>query len=205
MTIPGSTDTFDGHSNTTYKNWLQVVQPRVTHVYSSFVEETVADQCDGVWTTGSVEYLHQGILSSMTHTLPTNRILSNKSHPFSIVSTDNNDSICDLPSLLTYLDNFERKNHTAATTRSPTTGGRTCRVSNGETVWRHMCNHCGPGNLFSSTSTHPSSGTIDPPTCPQLDAWRSLLARYRTGTGPLSTDTMTSLIPAVPQSWDPVQ
>ena len=33
-------------------------------------------------------------------------------------------------------------------------------------------------------------------THPQLDAWRSLLARYRAGTGPLSTGTMASLIPA---------
>ncbi len=31
---------------------------------------------------------------------------------------------------------------------------------------------------------------------PQLDAWRSLLTRYREGSGPLSVGTMTSLIPS---------
>ena len=72
-TISGVTDTFDGRSNTSYKNWLQLVQSNVvTHQYTSFVEKEVADQCNGVWTTGTVQCLH----------------------PFSIVWTDNTDSIC---------------------------------------------------------------------------------------------------------------
>jgi hypothetical protein len=108
------------------------VQPTAaSHVYASFIEEKVSVQCDGVWTTGTVQCLHQGILSSMTRTLPANSILPNNSHPFSIVWADNTDSICDLPSLLTYLDNFARKKHRADATRSPTTGGRTRGVSNG--------------------------------------------------------------------------
>ncbi len=69
-----------------------------THVYSSF---------------------HQDILQSMTLTLPTNSILSNKSQSFSIVWTDNTDSICDLRSFLTYLDNHPTKPYRTDTTRSP--------------------------------------------------------------------------------------
>ena len=73
-----ATDTFDGRSNTAYKNWWQLVQPTAaSHVYASFVEEKVADQCDGVWTTGTVQCLHR-ILPSMTRTLPANSILPNK-------------------------------------------------------------------------------------------------------------------------------
>ena len=75
--------------------------------------------------------LHQDILSSMTHTLPSNIILPNKSQSYSIVWTDNTDSIYDLPSLLTYLDNHATKRHRTDTTRSPVTVGITRRVSNG--------------------------------------------------------------------------
>ena len=67
----GVTDAFDGLSNTIYKNWLQLVQPTAaTHVYASFIDKKLADQCDGVWTTGTVQCLHQGILPSMTRLLP---------------------------------------------------------------------------------------------------------------------------------------
>jgi hypothetical protein len=68
----------------------------------------------------------------MTHTLSSNIILPNKSQPYSIVWTDNTDSICDLPSLLTYLDNHATKRHRTDTTRSPATGGRSRRASNGD-------------------------------------------------------------------------
>ena len=95
----------------------------VTHVYASFVEKKVADQCDCVCKTGTVQCLHQGIQSSMTRTLPANSILPNKSQPFSIVWADNTDSIRDLPSMLTYLDNFATRKHRADATRSPTPGG----------------------------------------------------------------------------------
>ena len=77
--ILGATDTFDGRSKSAYKNWLQVVQPSAaSHDYASFINEKVAEQCDGVWTTGTVQCLHQGILPSMTRTLPANSILPNK-------------------------------------------------------------------------------------------------------------------------------
>ena len=130
--VLGATDIFDGRSDTAYKNWLQLVQPtEATHMYASFVEKKVADQCDGVWTTGTVQCLHQGSLHSMTRTLPVNSILPNKSQPFSIVWDDNTDSICDLPSLLTYLDNHVTKRCRTDATRSPATGGRACRASKG--------------------------------------------------------------------------
>jgi hypothetical protein len=57
----------------------------------------------------------QGILPSMTRMLP------NKSQPFSIVWADDTDSTCDLPCLLTYLDNFASKRHNADAMRSPAT------------------------------------------------------------------------------------
>ena len=128
----GATDTFEGHSNTAYRNWIQAVQPSAaSHEYASFINAKVADHENGVWTTGIVQCLHQGILPSRTRTLPADSILPNKSQPFSIVWADDNDSICDLPLLLTYLDNHASKSHRADATRSPATGGRARRASNG--------------------------------------------------------------------------
>jgi hypothetical protein len=81
---------------------------------------------------GTVQCLHQGILPSMTHILPANSILPNKSQPFSIVWADDTDSICDLPCLLTYLDNLGCNRHrTNATRASPTTGRSIRTASNG--------------------------------------------------------------------------
>ena len=114
-----------------------------THVYASFVKKKVADQCDGVWTTGTVQCLYQGILSSMTRMLPANSILPNKSQPFSIVWADDTDSICDLPCLLTYLDNFARKRHNADATRSPAPSRSARSASNGAAA---------PSSLPSSSS-----------------------------------------------------
>jgi hypothetical protein len=76
----------------------------VKHEYVSFVEVEVAAEEDGVWSTGKVQCLFQGIKSSMTRTVPANSIWPNKSQPFSIVWADDTDSICDLPCLLTCLD-----------------------------------------------------------------------------------------------------
>jgi hypothetical protein len=64
----------------------------VTHEYSSFFKIEVAAEEDGVWTTGKVQCLFQGIQSSMTRTVPADSILPNKSQPFSIVWSDNTDS-----------------------------------------------------------------------------------------------------------------
>ncbi len=48
----GATDTFDGRSNTGYKHWLQAMQPTdATPEYASFIDEKVAAEEDGVWTT----------------------------------------------------------------------------------------------------------------------------------------------------------
>jgi hypothetical protein len=59
--ILGATDTFEGRSMTAYKNWLATVQPTAaTHEYATFINKKVADQADGVWTTGTVQCLHQG-------------------------------------------------------------------------------------------------------------------------------------------------
>jgi hypothetical protein len=83
-------DIFKGTSNTAYRNWLQEVQPTAAkHDFASFVGKKVADHADGVWTTGMVQCLHQGVLPSMTRTLPTDTLLPNKSQPFSIVWADN--------------------------------------------------------------------------------------------------------------------
>jgi hypothetical protein len=90
----GTTETFDGHSNTEYKHWLQAIQPTaVTHEYASFVNAKVAAEEDGVWTTGKVQCLFQGIQLSMTRPLSADSILPNKSQPFSIVWVDNTDSM----------------------------------------------------------------------------------------------------------------
>ena len=112
MAFLGATDAFDGRSNTAYKQWLQAMQPSAaTHEYASFINKKVADEEDGVWTTGTVQCLYQVILPSMTRMLPANSMLPNKSQPFSIVWADNTDSICDLPCLLTYLANHANKRH----------------------------------------------------------------------------------------------
>jgi hypothetical protein len=87
-----------------------------------FVDNKVAAHGDGVWTTGmvqSLQCLHQEIMPSMTRTLPVDTLLPNKSQSFSIVRTDNTDSICDLPSVLTFLDNHASNwHHRANTNRS---------------------------------------------------------------------------------------
>ena len=143
--ISGATDIFNGCSTTTYKNWLQAVQPTTAkHDYASFVDKKVAAHADGVWTTGMVQCLHQGIMPSMTRTLPADTLLPNKSQPFSIVWADNTDSICDLPSVMTFLDNVTSKRYRInATSSSPATGRRACRASNGATA---------PSSLSSSSS-----------------------------------------------------
>jgi hypothetical protein len=136
--------TFDGRSNTAYKSWLQAMQPTTaTHEYASFINKKVADQEDGVWTTGTVQCLHQGILPSMIRMLTANSILPNKSQPFSIVLADDTDSICDLPCLLTYLDHANNR-HKADATRSPTTGRNVRRACNGAAA---------PSSLPSSSSS----------------------------------------------------
>jgi hypothetical protein len=109
------------------------VQPSaVTHEYVSFGNKKVADHDNGVWTTGMVQYLHQDILQSMTHTLPDNLIFPNISQSFPIVWADNTDSICDLPLSLTYLDNHAHKLHRTDprhTTRSPSSPSYQCSRS----------------------------------------------------------------------------
>jgi hypothetical protein len=56
---------------------------------------------------------------------------------------DDTDSICDLPCLLTYLDYFVNNRHKADARRSPATGGRARRASNGAAA---------PSSLPSSSS-----------------------------------------------------
>jgi hypothetical protein len=51
----GTTDTFHGHSNTAYKHYLQEIHPTAaTPEYTSFIDEKVDTEEDGVWTTGKV-------------------------------------------------------------------------------------------------------------------------------------------------------
>jgi hypothetical protein len=49
----------------------------------------------------------------------------------SVMWTDDTDTICDLPCLLTYLDNHVNNRHKTDGTRHPTTGGSFHRDSNG--------------------------------------------------------------------------
>jgi hypothetical protein len=95
-------------TRTGYKRYSPLLLP---HDFTAFVGEKVGGHADVVWTTGKVQCLHQGITPSMTRTLPTDTLLSNKSQPFSIVWADNTDSICDLPFMLTFWDNFKSKHH----------------------------------------------------------------------------------------------
>jgi hypothetical protein len=128
--------------------------------YASFLNEEVAAEEDGVWTTGKVQCLFQGIQSSMTRALPANSILPNKSQPFSIVWADNTDSICDLQCLLTYMDNYANKRHKAVATRSSTTNGSARRASNGA----------------AAPSSIPSSSSIPQPPLPPHNAPAAALA-----------------------------
>ncbi len=121
-----NTSTFD---RTQYKRSLQAIQPTaVTTEYASFVNAKVAAEEDGVWTTGKVQCLFQGIQFSMTRPLPADSILPNKSQPFSIVWADNTDSICDLQCLLTYMDNHANKRHKVDATQSSTTNRSLVRL-----------------------------------------------------------------------------
>ena len=59
----GSPDTFDGRSNTAYKDWLEAIHPTpVMSEYVSFINTKVTVEEDGVWTTGKVQCLFQDIL-----------------------------------------------------------------------------------------------------------------------------------------------
>ena len=71
----------------------------------------------------------------MTHMLSTYIIFPNKSQPFSIVWVDDTGSICDLPCLLTYLDNHANNHHKADATWSPTTNRNFRRSS---MVWQPL-------------------------------------------------------------------
>ena len=66
----------------------------------------------------------------MTHCRTTSSCPT-KAQPFSIVWADHTDSICDLPSLLTYMDNHATKRHRTNATQSRATSGRARRASNG--------------------------------------------------------------------------
>jgi hypothetical protein len=55
-------------------------------------------------------------IKAMMRMLPANSTLPNKSQPFPIVWADDTDSICDLPCLLTYLDNHASNRHKADAT-----------------------------------------------------------------------------------------
>ena len=91
----------------------------------------------------------------MTRTLPADTSLPNKSQPFSIVWADNTDSICDLPSVLTFLDNHASNRHrTNATSSSPATDRSACRASNGA----------------AAPSSLPSSSSLPRPPLPPRDA-----------------------------------
>ena len=128
-----------------------MLQPTAAkHEYASFIDVKVAAEEHGVWTTGKVQCLFQGIQSSMTRTVPANSIWPNKSQPFSIVWADNIDSICDLQRLLTYVDNYVNKRHykKADATRLSTTNGGARRASNGAAA---------PSSLPSSSSLPQSS------------------------------------------------
>jgi hypothetical protein len=127
---------------------VATVQPTAaTHEYASFINKKVADQADGVWTTGTVQCLHEGILPLMTriqHVLPANSIFPNKSQPFTIVWADDTDSICHLPCLLTYLDNHRCNRHrTNAMRESSTTGRSIRRASNGAAAPSTTLPSCG--------------------------------------------------------------
>ncbi len=127
-------DTFDGSSNSAYSHWLEAVQSTAaSHEYASFVTKKVVAQANGVWTTGTIQCLRQGLLQSMTCTFPADTILPNKSQPFSIVWGDNTDSICDLPSVLTFLDNHANNCHHRANANrsSPATNRSVRTTSNG--------------------------------------------------------------------------
>ncbi len=132
FSVAGATDTFHDRSNSAYKAWLQAVHPAdVSHEYAAFFNEKVAAYEQGVWTTGQVQCQYQGILPSMTRMVPADSIPPNKSQPFSIVWTDDTDSVCDLSCLLTYVDNFVNNRHKADATRTLTTNRSARRTSNG--------------------------------------------------------------------------
>ncbi len=114
----------------------------VSHDYVSFINAKVPDHDNGVWTTGIVQCLHQGLLPSMTRNLPTDSTMPNKSQSFSIVWADDTDSIYDLPSLLTCMDNHANRRHRTNATQSPATSGSARRTSNGDVV---------PSSLTSSS------------------------------------------------------
>jgi hypothetical protein len=74
------------------------VSPTSTPEYVSFIDEKFTAEEDGVWTTGKVQCLYQGIY------LPGHSCC-----------------ICDLQCLLSYMDKHTNKRHKADATRSSTT------------------------------------------------------------------------------------
>ncbi len=96
--------------------------------------------------------------------------------PLCGVWTDNTDSICDLPSVLTFLDNFTSKRYrTNSTSSSPVTGRCVRWASNGVTS---------PSSLSSSSSLLQASPTTQSPGDCTCVCYRNLCGHPLSPRGP---------------------
>ena len=117
-------DNYQGHTPSTYKTWLQGIDPRTagTPAYTSYIGAKVAQHFETGWGVGVVCCIAADPrLKSVTRTPAPDALRPTKSQPFSIIWEDNTDSVVDLRTLRQIMRNHEQGLHKPSTSIPPPT------------------------------------------------------------------------------------
>jgi hypothetical protein len=117
-------DSYQGHTPSTYKAWLQGIDPQTAGkpAYTSYISAKVAQPFETGWGVGVVCCIAADPrLKSMTRMPAPDALRPTKSQPFSIIWEDNTDSVVDLRTLLQIVRNHEQGLHKPSTSIPPPT------------------------------------------------------------------------------------
>ena len=117
-------DSYQGHTTSTYRSWLQDIDPRTAGApaYTSYIGAKVAQHFETGWGVGVVCCIAADPrLKSVTRTPAPDALRPTKSQPFSIIWEDNTDSVVDLRTLLQIVRNHEQGLHKPSTSIPPPT------------------------------------------------------------------------------------
>lgn len=126
-------DSYQGHTPSTYKAWLQGIDPQTAGkpAYTSYIGAKVAQPFETGWGVGVVCCIAADPrLKSMTRMPAPDALRPTKSQPFSIIWEDNTDSVVDLRTLLQIVRNHEQGLHSPpprSPPRRPTEPARKAR------------------------------------------------------------------------------
>jgi hypothetical protein len=154
-------DNYQGHTPSTYKTWLQGIDPRTagTPAYTSYIGAKVTQHFETGWGVGVVYCIAADpLLKSITRTPPPDALRPTKSQPFSIIWEDNTDSVVDLRTLRQTMRNHEQGLHKPSTSSPPPDVQRTPRAKHGG-----IPRSCSPLSLLRSP--HPHTGSRSASTC----------------------------------------